>query len=211
MRILIINPNSDLNTNNILKNKAELVLKDLSNISVEVMSIPEAPILVGSYMDYHKSANRMIDIVSKDEYDAYIIACHSDPNIDLIKEITQKPVIGIGEASFKVASMLGNSFIVISPSLKSESKKRKLVRSYHLEDMFIGTVVTKSDSKEDLLAASEYGKQKYNPDTIVLGCANYAMYDKDIEDKLGLPVIDGVASAISMVVGLYNYWKYKNN
>jgi allantoin racemase len=30
----------------------------------------------------------------QDEFDAFVIACHGDPNIDLMKEITTKPVVG---------------------------------------------------------------------------------------------------------------------
>ena len=32
------------------------------------------------------------------EYGGFIVACHADVNLDLLKEITGKPVVGIGEA-----------------------------------------------------------------------------------------------------------------
>lgn len=210
MNILIINPNSDINTNKIIRDKADLVLGNIKECNVDVVSAPEAPLLVGSYLDHYKSANKMIEMVKNGKYDAFIIACHSDPNINLVKEITNKPVVGIGEASMKVASMLGNSFAVISPSTKSISKKIELARKYHLQDMFVGTKVTKSDDENDLLEAARGAKQEYNVDTIVLGCANYALADKFIEKELDIPVIDGVACALLISIGLSNYWQYKN-
>jgi allantoin racemase len=36
---------------------------------------------------------------NEDDFDAFVIACHDDPNLDAMKEITAKPVVGIGEAS----------------------------------------------------------------------------------------------------------------
>lgn len=211
MKILIINPNSDDNTNRIIEKKVELLLNKKENILIDVINIKEAPLLVGTYMDYHKSANRMVEIVLEDKYDAYIIGCHSDPNIDLIREITEKPVIGIGESSMMLASLLGNTFAVISPSLKSISKKRALARKHHLQDKFIGTKVTESDSKEDLLVASRNALNDFNVDAIVLGCANYALADKLIENELQIPVIDGIASALILAMGLSNYKEYKTN
>lgn len=210
MNILIINPNSDINTNKIIMDKVNMILMNIEDCKVDVLSVPEAPLLVSSYQDYHKSANKMIEFVNDDKYDAYIIACHSDPNIDLVKEITNKPVVGIGEASMKIASMLGNSFAVISPSVKSISKKIALARKYHLQDMFIGTKVSKSDEKEDLLEAARNAVEDYNTDVIILGCANYALADKFIEENLHVPIIDGVACALIMSIGLSNYWRYKN-
>jgi len=211
MRILIINPNSDLNTNSIIENKAKEVVKLTKDIDFNVVNVKNTPKLIGKYFDYYLAAEEMIEMVKKDEYDAYIIACHSDPNIEIIREITDKPVIGIGEASMKLASMYGNSFAVISPSIKSITRKRGLTSKYYIQDMFIGTEVSKGDSNEEILEAAKKAVTNYNPDTIVLGCANYALADKYVENELKVPVFDGVAAAIYFVAGMYNYKFIKEN
>ena len=119
MRILIINPNSDTHTDSVMAVKAKALA--LPDVDVDVIHMNSAPKLVCSYEEQAVSIGEMVDAVKKTEdmYDAFIIACHSDPNLDLIREITSKPVIGIAEASMKIASMMGNGFAVISPSPKS--------------------------------------------------------------------------------------------
>ena len=78
----------------------------------------------------------MIELVknNRDKYDAFIIACHCDPNLDAIQEISDKPVIGIGEASMRIASILGHRFAILQTTEESVPLKEALVRKYQLQD-----------------------------------------------------------------------------
>jgi allantoin racemase len=210
MRILIINPNSDAETNKIILKKADAFV--CGAYEVDCVNVKNAPKLVSCYEDYVRSTPEMIDIVrnSGDKYDAFIVACHSDPNLDVLREITDKPVVGIAEASMKFASMMGNSFAVISPSKKSISKKLALARKYHCNDLLKTIKVSKGNDEEDLLEASKRAVEEADVDVIVLGCANYANADKYIEKQLKVPVLDGVACALILASGLVAYKKYKD-
>lgn len=209
MKILIINPNSDKNTDLIMKEKADKM--NLPDVNVDVIHVTAAPKLVCSYEEQAASTTEMISIVKStiEKYDAYIVACHSDPNLELVKEIAKKPVVGIAEASMKLATMAGNGFAVISPSKNSISKKIALAQKYHCYDMLRAIKVTRSDSKEDLLDAAKEAVQEFGVDAIVLGCANYANADGYIENQLKIPVFDGVACALIMAAGLVNYQNCK--
>ncbi len=44
-------------------------------------------------------------------------------------------------------------------------------------------------------------------DGIVLGCANYALYDKLIEEACGIKCFDGIACALTLAAGLIIYKK----
>jgi Hydantoin racemase len=211
LRILIINPNSDLETNRILKTKADAFLKD--NCQVDCVNVTNAPKLVSAYEDYCRSTPEMIAMVREGQtkYDAFIVACHSDPNLDVLREISTKPVVGIAESSMKFASMLGNGFAVISPSPKSISKKYALARKYHCDHLLKTIQVSASDDEQDLLVAAQKATQVAAPvDVIVLGCANYANADKYLEKELGIPVIDGLACALILASGLAAYQQYHN-
>jgi Asp/Glu/hydantoin racemase len=50
----------------------------------------------------------MIQLVKEheDDADGFVIACQDDPNLDMIKELTTRSVVGIADASMKIASML---------------------------------------------------------------------------------------------------------
>ena len=205
MRILIINPNSDEGTDRIMATKAEHLA--LPNVEVDVTHVTRAPKLVCSYEEQAVSGDEMIEIVrsTQDKYDAYIVACHSDPNLDLVREIAGKPVVGIAECSMKLAASMGNGYAVISPGPNSISKKIALAHKYHVDDLLRTIKVTKSDENEDLLEAAKEAKAEFGVDAIVLGCANYANGDGYVERALGIPVVDGVAAALIIASGLVYY------
>lgn len=212
LNILIINPNSDLETNRILKAKADAFSG--KDCNVDCVNVKNAPKLVSSYEDYCRSTPEMIEIVreGQEKYDAFIVACHSDPNLEVLREISAKPVVGIGEASMRFATMMGNGFAVISPSPKSISKKYALARKYHCDHLLKTIQVSASDDEKDLLAAALKATKAAAPvDVIVLGCANYANADKYLERELGIPVLDGLACALILASGLAAYRKYHNS
>lgn len=208
MKILVINPNSDPHTDEVLKKKAELFAGD--RMSVDVVHVTRAPKLVSGPYDVYLGADEMVNFVRNGtEYDAFVTACHSDPNLDLLRTVTDKPVVGICEASMKIASMLGNSFAVVSPSLHSYRGKKALALKYHCSDLFAGCQVSKSNDTEDVIEAARQAKERWNVDCIVLGCANYALADKEAEKELGIPVIDGLACALFLAAGLSEYSRCK--
>lgn len=205
MRILIINPNSDENTDELIRDKARKL--DLPGVEVDVVHMRNAPRLVCTYEDQSGSAGEMSELVrsTSDRYDAYIVACHSDPNLDLVREIAGKPVVGIAEASLKLGASAGNGYAVISPSPGSVSKKIALAHKYRCGDLLRTVKVAKSGDREDLLSAARSAAEEFGVDAIVLGCANYAPADGYIERELGIPVFDGVACALVLASGLVYY------
>ncbi|MFC2097808.1 aspartate/glutamate racemase family protein [Bacteroidota bacterium] len=210
MRILIINPNSSLKmTESIHKAATEYANGDFEVICKPVRDAPE---FIDNYMDKTITAPGMIKLVKENEekFDAFIIACHCDPNMDVIKEITNKPVVGIGEASMRMAAMLGHSFSVISASKHSVPNKEALIRKYHLQDLCASVKAPAderfSGNKDDLyIQLAEESIKDDMAEVIVLGCAGMAGLDKKIQNKLGVPVLDGVICALIIAYGLVKY------
>jgi allantoin racemase len=135
MKILIINPNSDPEMTEAILNSARSFAN--GEYAVDCLPTPGAPKFIDTYRDVAEATPGMIKLVQQNEadYDAFIIACHCDPNLDLFKERLNKPVVGIGEASMKIASMLGHRFAVISTAPHSIPNKEALIRKYHLQEM----------------------------------------------------------------------------
>lgn len=209
MKILIINPNSDSHTDEIMAEKAKMMA--LPDVEVDVKHCEDAPVLVGSWEGQYSSVQNMISMVRDNggEYDAFIVACHSDPNLDLVREIASKPVVGIAEASMIMAAAMGNGYAVISPSPNSVSKKIALAHKYHVDDRLRTIKVSKDDSNEALLEAAVEAKKEFGVDAIVLGCANYTGADGYIESRLNIPVLDGVACALFIAAGMVSYNRCK--
>ncbi len=135
MKVLIINPNSDpLMTAAIQRAAQDFAAGDFE---VVCKATPGAPKFIETYEHQLQIGPPMAQLLRQnyDAFDAFVVACHSDPNLDALKEISRKPVVGIGEASMKIASMLGRRFSVVSTAKHSIPNKEALVRKYHLQDM----------------------------------------------------------------------------
>lgn len=210
MKIMIINPNSSNEMTDVLQKVADNFAQN--RFDVLVKNIPTGPPFIETYEDQAMVAKEMLSMVREydDEYDAFIVACHCDPNLDLIKESTEKVVIGIGEASMKLASILGHNFSVIATDIHSVPNKEALIRRYHLENLCVSV---KAPSPE-IEYLNEVDKIKHtakraikedNAEVIVLGCAGYGGLDKVISEEIKVPVLDGVVCALIIAEGFIRY------
>jgi len=209
MRILIINPNSSEDMTRAIQNAAERYAGNV--FEVASLATPGAPPFIDTYEDQLKAAPGMIRLLRENEsnYEGFVLACHCDPNLDAMKEITEKPVVGIGEASMKMATFLGHRFAVVSTCAHSVPNKEALIRKYHLQDL--GTVVAPGKDLagrgdgEKILETSRLAVERDRAEVIVLGCAGLAGLDRRIQKALNVPVLDGVACALIIVTGLVRY------
>jgi len=206
MKILIINPNSnDDVTADIQKTALDYANGDFE---VTTLSTPGAPEYIDYYSDAFEAAPGMVKLLKDNEaeYDAFIVACHCDPNLDLLKQITDKPVVGIGEASMKLASMLGHSFSVVSPGDHSIPNKMAVIRKYHLEGCTASVrcpdgPLSDTSPEAPYLKAAELAIKEDMAEVIVLGCACLTQVVPAMSKKLGVPVLDGVVCALIVASG----------
>lgn len=210
MRILIINPNSDPEMTETIQRSAETFSR--GDFDVITMSTPGAPPFIETYEHALLAAPGMMRLLRQyeAEFDAFVIACHSDPNLDAMKEITVKPVVGIGEASMRLASMLGHSFSVITTLMHSIPAKEAQAKRLHLADVLVSVRVAPADKAggsdlQKMLAASRLALEEDGAEVIVLGCAGLAGLDRQLSEQLGAPVLDGVACALLLAAGLTRY------
>ena len=207
MKILIINPNSSVEMSAAIQNVAEIYAN--GDFEVKTVPTPNAPEYIDYYTDQAIAAPGMMQIVKENEaeYDAFIVACHCDPNLDLLKQITDKPVVGIGEASMKLATMLGHSFSVVSAGKHSIPNKRALIHKYGLDNDCASVRGPKDDFDDPTvegpyLNAAQIAMEEDLAEVIVLGCAGFAGMSEKMSAKLGVPVLDGVVSALIIASGL---------
>ena len=210
MKILIINPNSSPEMTGKIKETA----LDFAAGRYEVDCLPTlgAPDYIETYEDQLKAAPGMIKLVRENEEtcDAFIVACHCDPNLDAIKEITTKLVVGIGEASMKIASMLGHCFSVITDTIHSVPNKEALARKYHLQEALASARAPEGNAEglsfdEKIFRAAEAAVKEDHSEVLVLGCAGMTGLDKRLQQQLGVPVLDGVVCALIIASGLVKY------
>lgn len=209
MKILVINPNSDNETTRLLDEKAKSFIS--KGNEVETVQLKNTPKIILNRSEYVAAIDEMVELVKLDQHDAYIIACHADPNLEVLRSLTDKPVIGIGEASMRFAAIRGSGFAVLSPSPKVISNKREMAHKYHLSFFLRKIAVPTSERFEDMVAAARAAIIEEGVDSIVLGCANYVQYDVALERELQIPVYDGLVCALILAQGLSSYRHYKVN
>jgi allantoin racemase len=210
MRILIINPNSDPEMTTAIEKTAT----DFAGVEFQVvcMSIDSAPRFIETYGDQLRTGPAMLQLVKSCEeaFDAFIVACHSDPNLDALKEASPKPVVGIGEASMKMATLLGHGFSVITTDKHSVPGKLALARKYHLDGSLVSVRAPEraagfANDADMVLTLAKAAIDEDLAEVIVLGCAGFTGMDKRVQQQLGVPVLDGIVCALIIASGLVRY------
>ena len=207
MKILIINPNSSSEMTEAIDRTA----KKFAAGEYEVITLPTqgAPMFIDSYQDKAAALPGMMNIVREyeNDVDAFIIACHCDPNIEVIREMTDKLVVGIGEASIKMASMLGHKFSVVSTGKSSIPNKEAMIHGYHLSGALASVRSPKNedsgwDNEALLTEAAMLAIEEDMAEVIVLGCAGMCEMVDTMKEKLKVPVLDGVVCALIIASGM---------
>jgi len=210
MRILIINPNSDPGMTTAIQESAEAY----AEVAFEVVTVrtPDAPRFLESYEDEIRCGPGLVKILRENEeaFDAFVIACHSDSHLNAAREITLKPVIGIGEASMKLASFLGHNFSVVTTHQHSVPGKLLQIRAYHLQDLLVSIRAPEEGEEgwsnaELFMELSRRAVKEDGAEVVVLGCAGLSGMDREIREALDVPVLDGVACALILAAGFASY------
>ena len=217
MKILFVNPNT---TEDFTEKIATIASKYASTGTiVTTLTAKYGPRSIESVYDELLSSMGTLEVVlSKiDEFDGFVIACYSDhPTVYALREITDKPVLGIAEASMLMACMLGHKFSVVTTNQEWEPLLWDAVRHYGLADRCASVRSTgmpvlalESASPEEtyqiILASSKVAIELDGAEVICLGCAGMTGMDKKLEKELGVPVIDGVVSALKLIEGMVGY------
>lgn len=205
-RILVINPN----TSDEATERIALVARPIARSStVDVVNVDYGPRYIEGEVDEIVAAHAVAEKVARaaSAYDAFVVACFSDPGLRAAREVARKPVIGIAEAAFLVARGLGAAFSLLSNAPEDEPIFRRLARSYGHDDLLLsvrstGTSVgefARQDPKAlpSLVAA---GRQAVGDGAgaVGLACAGMCGYAPPLAKELGIPVLDGVACGVAL-------------
>jgi allantoin racemase len=214
MRIVVINPNSTVS----MTEKAATAARNAAPGTVieGVTCHGSPPAIQGPEDDAicRPFVLAEVDRAAASGADAIIIACFDDPGLDDARARVSIPVLGIGEAGFHAAMMLGGRFSIVTtlavaiPILEENLRHYGLaaacarvraagVKVLDLEDPTSGAVP--KVSAEIARAKAEDGVG-----AIVLGCAGMADLAAQLEGEHGLKVIDGVGAAAAFAAALVN-------
>ncbi|WP_298943934.1 aspartate/glutamate racemase family protein [uncultured Microbacterium sp.] len=209
MRITLINPN----TSRAMTAKIAAAAREAAGPGVVIDAVcPETgAAAIESHVDEVLAAAAVVDLVRQDQQaggsDAYVIACFGDPGLDAARELVDVPVIGIAEAAMHAATLAGRTFAVVT----TLSRARDLVARYGMGDAAVWLtaaeipVLELEDTGSEAAASIArlcHEAVRREADVIVLGCAGMADLCRMLTATAGVPVVDGVASAVGLATAM---------
>ncbi|MFT6222498.1 MAG: allantoin racemase [Paracoccaceae bacterium] len=213
MRIAVINPNATRS----MTEKIVVAARAASPLDVEIegRTCVGAPASIQGPDDGDAALPFVLEQVAEAEAggaDACIIACFDDTGLFLARRAANIPVIGIGEAAFHVAMLLGHRFSVVTTLSISVPVIEANIVAYGLESHCARVRASevpvldleKPGSDARIKVSDEVARAlvEDNAGAIVLGCAGMADLAADLAKQHGAPVIDGVAAACGMAAAL---------
>lgn len=207
MRILVVNPNTTISmTEKIGAAARRVAMAGTEIVAVNSSSGPAS--IEGFYDEAMSLAGLMAVIRNSADHDAVVIACFDDTGLDAARCLTDKPVIGIGEAAYHMASMISNKFSVVTtlarsvPALEHNLHRYGLMaRCARVRSSDVAVLELErpgSDARNRISAEIGRALVEDRAEAIVLGCAGMADLAEALAREHGLPVLDGVTCAVAM-------------
>ncbi|RFU33684.1 hypothetical protein B7463_g2662, partial [Scytalidium lignicola] len=220
INILLVNPNGTSFMTEACLRSLEDSLPPYCTVTGFTSPHP-APSAIEGHMDAVLSAAAAIRAIIPiaHNYDAFLVACFSaHPLINALREELTGPVIGIMEASFYTARMLGARLGVVATSGRSKIMHEDAIRLYGFEGYSVGCEATglgvlelETQPKDKVLGLMAETARKLvqdkGADCITLGCAGMTEMKAKCEEVVGTKegaaqVIDGVAVGVQLLIAL---------
>ena len=197
----MINPNVSIKASEHI----ERVLNEVKfqDTYLEVVNPERGPPSIESYYDVSMSVPEVINLVKRrsGEFDSFLLACFADPGLETLKELLDKPVVGIMEASIHIACMLGERFSIIAINKRRAGTKWRYVRSLGLSDRMVSVIPIEmsveemEENAEKLIGSAVRAvnrAKEEGAEVAILGCASMAGYAKEIERRTGVCIVDPI-------------------
>lgn len=218
MKIHLINPNTSHHMTEQMQQSAQAVANDGTII---IGRTPKhGPVSIESHFDEAMSivgVAEEVRLADSNNTDGMILACFGDPNIWAVRELTDKPVIGIAQAGFMMASMVSTQFAVVTSLQRTVIIAKHLLNQYGYDHLCpqvlavdLPVLALEDDTALSAIINKSIAARDNGAGAIVLGCGGMSHLTDTIEQAVGIPVIDGVKSAVKLIEAMAGM-KLKNS
>lgn len=215
MKLHIINPNTSRRMTEMIRSSAEQAAAFGTEIVCE--GLRRGPEYADCAYDGVIVSHELVQMVQADMrmavgYDAYVVASFADPALDALRELTDKPVVGIAESALHFASFLGYKFAVINTLPRLERTFEDEVRRAGASDRLAvvklppyrvsSFLESTEDAKAMLVKTAREAIEQDGAEVIILAGGMLAGYAGFLSAAIGAPVLDGVKCAVKMAEAL---------
>ncbi|MFF6950622.1 aspartate/glutamate racemase family protein [Streptomyces iakyrus] len=171
------------------------------------------PASAEGWLDSYLSAAAVLDTLRTYDgapYDAVVMAGFGEHGREGARELVDVPVVDITEAAAHLACLLGRRYGVVTTLERSRGQIEDSLETAGVARncaAVVGTGLNVLDLGDDertetaFLAAAERACAA-GAEVLVLGCAGMTGLQRAVGEKLGLPVVDGVAAAVKLAESL---------
>ena len=212
MRILFINPNI---TSSITEGMAaEARRSAAAGTELVPVTATFGTLYVENRVEAAIAAHAVLDACAahSDDCDAVIISAFGDPGLHAAKELLDIPVVGVSEAAFLTAYVLGNrySIVCLTPRLKtwyvetahSHGLAGKLASARAIPGPVPDIARAKDDLKTMLLTECLRAVDEDDAEVVIIGGGPVAGLAREIRNEVPVPLIDGVSAAVKLTEAL---------
>ncbi|MCI9888905.1 Asp/Glu/hydantoin racemase [Micrococcales bacterium 31B] len=167
----------------------------------------------GNFESY-LAAIAVMDAVTRfdGEFDAVVQAGYGEHGREGLQELLDVPVVDITDAAASTAQFLGHKYSVVTTLDRAVPliEDRLLLGGYtarcaSVRASGLGVLELEEDpdrAVEAIVAAATRCVRDDHAEVIVLGCGGMSGLDERIRRELGVPVVDGVAAAVTIAESL---------
>ena len=203
-RILFLNPNSSVScTEGIVAAIAPFQAPGLPRLDVQ--RLEDGPPAIVTWRDWFAVAEPLCRAVEREPAAAYVIACVSDPGLEAVRTVTDRPVLGMFRCGVAAAMTRAERFGVIGFTARSLPRHRRILAAMGVEARLAAwepldlpmEVLTDPVAPQPRIAAAARRLAEQGAEVILLGCAGMATHAALVADETGLPVIEPCQAAAS--------------
>lgn len=214
MRLLYLNPNS---TEAMTESLTAVAAEALPEATVFGWTNPDGPPAIQGPEDGRAAVPgllRMLPAARESGADAIVIACFDDTGLAEVRNAAHCPALGIGQAAFSLAGLIGGPFSVVTTLPVSVPVIAGNVAAYgsssaclsiRASGLRVLEVETGGRRVEETLLVEIEGAAAEGARSVILGCAGMARLHHTLARQASLPLVDGVRGSALLAQALCRY------
>ena len=212
MRILVVNVNTTQSMTDTIAETARSAAAPGTEI-VALTPMFGAESVEGNYESY-LAAVAVMETVRRypEPYDAVIQAGYGEHGREGLQELLEVPVVDITEAAASIAQFLGHRYSVVTtldravPLIEDRLLLAGLSqRCASVRASGVAVLDLEADpaaAVEAIVLEAEKAVTQDRAEVVCLGCGGMAGLDEQVKARTGVPVVDGVAAAVTIAESL---------
>jgi Asp/Glu/hydantoin racemase len=206
MKILVVNPNISASVTALIE--AEAARTASVGTELVMRTAASGVAYIETHFESLIAGAAIAEILAEEgpDVDAVVIAAFGDPGLPGLKEILDVPVVGISEAAFSTACLLGQRFSIVAISERIAAWYRDCVERNGLGSRLAsirslsrplrGVDSVQQDFGEELVRLANKVVDD-GADVVILAGAPLAGLAREVVDRIPVPVVDGISAGVA--------------